>query len=530
MPTLRIDGREITVEPGSTILEAAGRLGIEIPTLCHLKGIQEEASCLICVVLEAHSGRLLPACAMQVTEGMEILTRTDEVQKARRLALQLLLNAHRGNCLASCEKACPLHLHIPVMIRFLRQGRLKEARQLIQDELVFPGVLGRVCPAYCEKGCGSFRPNAAPEPVGIRSIHRYLSELALEPSLQALSSKREPATHLKVAIAGAGVTGLTAAYGLLRAGYPCYLFEAKRQPGGRLREEFPENVLAEEVLNREIQVIRDLGAQFHLRTQVGQDITLEELRNDYAAVILAWGKGNKGTLAASGLVFSESGLKVEAGTYVTNLAGVFAGGTGVHSGQSVIRSVADGKGIAAAVQHHLQGEPVTPSIHRFISHSKKSPPLQATFGKHQNSHSISGEAGFDQTNALREVDRCLECSCSKAESCKLRQYATDYQIVQTSSVTDSVAEPSVMRYEALTYDAGKCIYCGICVRLTEKSNTRCVFSFMGRGASTTLGIPVDEPVDEAFRRIIPELEANCPTGALAIKSRIPPTPFGKGGS
>ena len=117
MPTRRIDNREVEVPAGATVLDAARKLGIEIPTLCHLDGRPALTSCMVCVVKVAGRGWLVPACAFRAEDGMEVESQTEPVLRARRAALELLLSDHVGDCEAPCRLACPAGANIPLMIR-----------------------------------------------------------------------------------------------------------------------------------------------------------------------------------------------------------------------------------------------------------------------------------------------------------------------------------------------------------------------------------------------------------------------------
>ena len=153
MPQLVIDNREVTVPAGATILEAARRAGIEIPTLCHLEGLPPETSCMVCVVKVRRPDRLVPSCGAPAEDGMVVESETDEVREARRDALELLLSDHLGDCEAPCQTICPASLDIPRMLRHIAAGEVREAYALARDALVLPATLGRICPAPCEKGC-----------------------------------------------------------------------------------------------------------------------------------------------------------------------------------------------------------------------------------------------------------------------------------------------------------------------------------------------------------------------------------------
>ncbi|MBQ8980477.1 MAG: (2Fe-2S)-binding protein, partial [Eubacterium sp.] len=106
MVNVKINGIAASVPKGSTILEAARQIGIEIPTLCYMKKINEIGACRICIV-EANEGRgfrQVTACVYPVSEGMEVLTNTDKIQKARRTTLELILSTHEKKCL-SCSRS-----------------------------------------------------------------------------------------------------------------------------------------------------------------------------------------------------------------------------------------------------------------------------------------------------------------------------------------------------------------------------------------------------------------------------------------
>ena len=105
--TLTLDGREVQIAEGQTILRAAEELGISIPTLCHLSGTDRFTSCMICVVHEIGSGRLLPACSAPAQDGMRIETGDEAVRDARRHALAFLLSEHVGDCQAPARGPAP---------------------------------------------------------------------------------------------------------------------------------------------------------------------------------------------------------------------------------------------------------------------------------------------------------------------------------------------------------------------------------------------------------------------------------------
>ncbi len=260
MPALTIDGRHITVQPGTTVLEAAGWLGIRIPTMCRVPGIEPAASCFMCAVQIEGRRTLSPACAMPTADGMVVITDSPDIRTARKLALELLLSDHAGDCVAPCAAQCPAGLDIPGFVHGIATGDHRHAAQVIAERLALPGSLGRICPRLCEQHC---RRCDLDQGLAIGALHRYVADLNYETVACA------PSTGKSVAIVGAGPAGLAAAYYLLRQGHACTLFDAHPQPGGMLRYGIPAYRLPKDALDLEIGAIRKLGGQFHMGQRWG---------------------------------------------------------------------------------------------------------------------------------------------------------------------------------------------------------------------------------------------------------------------
>ena len=150
---LTIDGRETKVEAGATILDAAHKLGIEIPTVCHLEGVQPTGSCFVCAVQVDGLSNLVPACVAPAADGMVVTTDSEDIRIARRLALELLLSDHVGDCVAPCTMACPAKLDIPGFIGHIAAGRHRQALAVVKERIPLGAALGRICPRFCERVC-----------------------------------------------------------------------------------------------------------------------------------------------------------------------------------------------------------------------------------------------------------------------------------------------------------------------------------------------------------------------------------------
>lgn len=117
MPRLTINGIEVEVDAGATVLDAARRAGADVPTLCHYEKTGPQTACMLCVVRDAAADRLVLSCALPAADGMEIVTDDPGVFAARRSALELLMSEHAGDCEGPCERICPAGLHIPLIDR-----------------------------------------------------------------------------------------------------------------------------------------------------------------------------------------------------------------------------------------------------------------------------------------------------------------------------------------------------------------------------------------------------------------------------
>ena len=516
MPRLTIDNQQVEVPDGATILDAARALGIDIPTLCFRQGLAPSTSCMACVVKVNGRASLLPSCATRAEDGMAVESETDEVREARRTALELLLGDHLGDCVGPCHSLCPAQMNIPRMIRQIADGRLRDALITVKLDIPLPAVLGRICPAPCEKGC---RRGDHDGPVAVCLLKRFVADADLASDAPYLP-ERKPPTGKRVAIVGAGPAGLAAAWFLLQEGHACTLLDDHERPGGMLRRGVPEERLSRDVVDAEIAVIQRLGAEFRTGVRVGDAVSLDELRRDFDAVLVAAGEGAAEQL---GLPTGAKGVEVERHTLATPVEGVFAAGSAVRPQRMAVRAVADGKAAAASIAQFLAGRPVTGPRKLFttrigrLNDREIAAFMEGASDAGRVEPSAGEVGGFSDDEARAEAARCLHCDCRKPASCKLRRYAEACGASPARYKAERRPFELHGRHPEVVYEPGKCIACGLCVQTAAKAGEALGMTFIGRGFVVRVGVPFGESIAEGLAKAARECAAACPTGALALR-------------
>jgi NADPH-dependent glutamate synthase beta subunit-like oxidoreductase len=439
---LTIDGKEVEVDNGVTVLQAAQRAGIYIPTLCYHPNLQPYGGCRLCIV-EIENMRGLPtACTTPATDGMKVTTKSEQLQELRRAFLELILTEHPNACLTChrrercspndiclrevavtercvscpknhqcelqnlvdyigvgeeltlpykyknlpvdfdrepliqrdynlcvlcgrcvqmckdvrgigaigwskhgyntivgtafdrplqdsncrfcgacvqvcptgaltdaaaafkpdknwmetaipCRHACPAGINIPLYVYLTGEAKYQEALAIIREKVPFPGTLGRVCIHPCEEAC---RRGALNEPISIKFLKRFVADR--DKGLWKRNAVKLPATGKKVAIVGSGPAGLTAGYYLAKAGHAVTVFEQFSKAGGMMRVGIPDYRLPPEVLDGEIDVIKQASVEIKLNTKVESIDGLFD--KGYDAVFLGPGAHRGQTLGVEG--------------------------------------------------------------------------------------------------------------------------------------------------------------------------------------------------------------------------------------
>jgi predicted molibdopterin-dependent oxidoreductase YjgC len=440
--TIQINNRTVEALPGETLIETAGRAGIDIPRLCYARGAVHKSSCMVCVVKDVRSGQIMPSCTTLPAEGMQIDAGSDEVLALRKASLELLLSDHRADCEAPCRVACPGSLDIAAMNRLYATGHSAEALALLRNTLVIPATLCYICNAPCEKIC---RRNQIDATVEIREIKKLLvhNEKEIKPPAKA------PANGKKAAVLNSSPAGLAIGYGLMRLGY---------------------------------------------------DVTVAEPVGDFLLPYIESGKAPAGIVEYELKVLEASGLKMMKGVPAQGdfdvTVGVQAGtGTGptgdftfTAKTKQPARQVEEGRMFAVDVDRQLSTG---------ISKGTGIKLFNSSFPKlTEKEIEIYRTAGLEDTKT-----RCLFCDCNSKTDCRLRDAATALSC--RSNAYNRQSSRMVERRHIsgrLYHEPAKCIACGLCVY-----NTANGFTFSGRGFDMKVALPAgnEDNVPDGIAKLCP---------------------------
>ena len=276
------------------LVEAGRHLNIELLTMAGIEEVSGEAGNFTVKVKKSPRfvdiekctacGECVKVCPVELPDGFdEGLGKKKAAFKLYPQAMPSAYTIEKGDR-APCKIACPAGLNVQGYVQMVKEGKYEQAVRIIMEQLPLPGVLGRICPHECETVC---RRKEVEDPVAIRDLKRLAAD-RFDP--RKLDIECMEKVGKRVAIVGSGPAGLSAAYHLARKGVDVTIFEAMPEAGGMLRVGIPEHRLPRDVLDREIEVITNLGVEIKLNSLIGRDVTVKGLlEKGYDAVYLAMG-------------------------------------------------------------------------------------------------------------------------------------------------------------------------------------------------------------------------------------------------
>lgn len=264
----------------------------------NFKAVVNKDNCVACgqCVETCQTNALKLGQKLTEIKPVEIIDREQEAKASmlKRSTYNIEYRTNRTDVVETgtspCKSACPAHIPVQGYIKLASEGRYKEALELIKKENPFPAVCGRICNKACEEACTRGKLDS---PIAIDDIKKFIAEKDLNSETrfvpEILTTTGKAYTE-KIAVIGAGPAGMSCAYYLAVNGYPVTVFEKEKMLGGMLTMGIPSFRLERDVVNAEIDVLKELGVEFKTGVQVGKDITLDELRaQGYKAFYLGIG-------------------------------------------------------------------------------------------------------------------------------------------------------------------------------------------------------------------------------------------------
>jgi heterodisulfide reductase subunit A-like polyferredoxin len=282
------------------LVECARNLNIEILTLSELEKLEGDPGNFKATIKKSpryineqicnDCGDCTKACPVDLNDTFNRdLGKRKAVQKYYAQAIPNMPNMLKlGH--APCKVKCPANVNIQGYIQLIKKKEFVKAVNLIRERNPFSAICGRVCPAPCESACTRTNVDSA---LAIRQLKRFASDeemkLIRSGELALPEQKILPATAKKVAVIGAGPSGLTAAADLADKGFAVTIYEARDTAGGMLYWGIPQYRLPKEILDYEIELIKRKGVKIVLNCRIGKDKTIDELRNENEAVYISAG-------------------------------------------------------------------------------------------------------------------------------------------------------------------------------------------------------------------------------------------------
>lgn len=353
----------------------------------------------------------------------------------------------------ACTSTCPVHVDVRGVVESVRKEDFASGFSLLSRSVPFPGILSHICDHPCESAC---KRGEAGDAIAIRALEQACSDFAYkapEPSIL-------PSRDQRVAIIGAGLSGLTAAVELAIKGYRVVVFEAKARVLERIFA-LDEGVVPRSVILADLAILERVGIEIRSKAWVSSGLC-SELADDFDAVYL--GPGPEPLDPGAGVNLRLDGrIAIDAGTFATSHPKIFAGGTQRYAPApfSPITSLQDGKYAAISIDRVLQKASLTANRENQGAYASR---LYVSLQDVERSARIPEQnsgAGYSPEAARREAERCFPCQC--LECVKVCEYLAHYKSYPKRYVREIYNNDSiVLGNRPSNRMINTCALCGLC--------------------------------------------------------------------
>jgi glutamate synthase (NADPH) small chain len=360
----------------------------------------------------------------------------------------------------TCTSACPIHVDARGMIECMRRSDFSAAFVIFNRFVAFPRIISRICDHPCEPECKRTELGGA---IHINALERACVDYSTKrASGVTFSSKKSQ----RIAVVGAGLSGLTLAFDLATKGFRVVIFEASDRLAGRLRE-LGEDRLPEQAIDEDLEVLKNLSIEVRLNTRVGEDAqaatSLSALTEEFDAVYLGVGPDGAAGFAQELTLREDGRIAIDPLTFATSNAKVFAGGTQRYAPAefSAITSMYDGRYAVLSIERFFQNASL--SVNReqqgafqtkLFTNTKGIEPVSAI-------PMTKPEQGYSREEAITEAQRCLHCEC--LECVKVCEYLANYKKYPKRYIRDLYNNWSIVLGVHMSNPLlNACAECGLC--------------------------------------------------------------------
>ncbi len=357
-------------------------------------------------------------------------------------------------CAPWCTSECPVHVDVRAMCAAMGTGNLTLGAKIFRKSVPFPGIISRICDHPCQNICKRRETGSS---IAIRSLERaamtWASSEGEKPAVLPRKDKR-------VAVVGAGLSGLTAAFDLAKKGYGVAVFEATDKLGGSILN-FPEHELPPEIIAQDFEVLEWLQVDLRFNSRAGHDFFIEDLLEDFDAVYLGYGSQSLGDM---GPALNSDGLPtVDPVTFQTGRDGFFAGGSLIRGDRSPspIRSISDGRRAAISIDRFLQRVSLTASRENEGRYDTRLYTSIEGVEPQPETPMTDPSKGYSADEAVQEATRCLQCECMECvKVCEFLATYNGYPKKYLRQVYNNLS--IVMGHRQGNKFINSCSICGLC--------------------------------------------------------------------